>query len=165
MCPYVRGISAPKLPLGLGFSFLNFIIWVLREACCKKDPCNFKKEVLVSKVGNPCPNPSQLLASRILYVLLLGDKQNTRVAQKLVNSWSIPHQLLIPWEVAGVFLVVVLWQHPMNTHCGRQRYIINPKTFLHVAKLQLTLMNDPEIHTCISYMGKSRSHVGPPFLL
>ena len=35
-----------------------------------------------------------------------------RVAQKLANSWSTPRQLPIPWEVAGVFLAVVLWQHP-----------------------------------------------------
>ena len=35
-----------------------------------------------------------------------------RVAQKLLNSWSIPRQLPIPWEVAGVFLAIVLWQHP-----------------------------------------------------
>ena len=35
-----------------------------------------------------------------------------RVAQKLTNSWSTPRQLPNPWEVAGVFLAVVLWQHP-----------------------------------------------------
>ena len=36
-----------------------------------------------------------------------------RVAQKLVNSWSIPCQLSMPWEVAGVFFAVVLWQQPV----------------------------------------------------
>ena len=35
-----------------------------------------------------------------------------RVAQKLVTSWSIPRQLPIPWEVAGILLAVVFWQHP-----------------------------------------------------
>ena len=38
-----------------------------------------------------------------------------RVAQKLVNSWSTPLQLPIPWEVTGVFLAIVLWQHPTKS--------------------------------------------------
>ena len=38
-----------------------------------------------------------------------------RVAQKLVNSWSIPRQLPISWEVAGVLLAIVLWQHPKTS--------------------------------------------------
>ena len=36
-----------------------------------------------------------------------------RVAQELVTSWSIPRQLPTPWEVARVFIGVVLWQHPI----------------------------------------------------
>ena len=34
------------------------------------------------------------------------------ILRKLANSWSTPRQLPTPREVAGVFLAVVLWQHP-----------------------------------------------------
>ena len=42
-----------------------------------------------------------------------------RVAQKLANSWSTHCQLPTPWEVAGVFLAVVLWQGPCNQSFSR----------------------------------------------
>ena len=94
--------------------------WVLPEDYCKKDPCNFNTEMFMSKVGNPCPTLGQLLAGRILYAILVGEEQHEmgrqdfvhRVAQKLANSWSTPRQLPTPWELAGVFLAVALWQHP-----------------------------------------------------
>ena len=44
--------------------------------CCKKDPCNLNTERFVSKVGNPCPTLGQLLASRIVYALLVGEEQH-----------------------------------------------------------------------------------------
>ena len=97
-----------------------FPCWVLPEDYCKKDPCNFNTEMFVSKAGQPMSNSwstsswpdfVQVLAwrktvrnrpSKILYTELL----------KLANSWSTPRQLPTPWEVAGVFLAIVLWQHP-----------------------------------------------------
>ena len=88
---------------------LRIVLWVLPEDYCNKDPCNFNTEMFVSKVGigNPCPTLGQLLASRILYALLVGEK--------LANFWSTPSQLPTPWEVAGVFLAIVLWQD-LSTH-------------------------------------------------
>ena len=50
--------------------------WVLPEDYCKKDPCNFNAEIFVPKVGNPCLTLGQLLASRILYALLVGERQH-----------------------------------------------------------------------------------------
>ena len=53
--------------------------WVLPEDLCKKDPCNFNTEMFVSKVGNPCPALGlDDLASRILYALLVGEKNSTK---------------------------------------------------------------------------------------
>ena len=72
--------------------------WVLPEDYCKKDPCIFNTKVFVSKVGNPCPPLCQLLASRILYALFVGEEQYeisrarfctqscSKVGQLLVNS-------------------------------------------------------------------------------
>ena len=76
----------------------NRDLWVLPEDFCKKDPCNFNTQMFVSKVGNPCPTLGQHLASRILYAVLVAEKQlktakarfYTQSAQKLANSWSIP---------------------------------------------------------------------------
>ena len=85
---------------------------------------------MASHDSNPYPDRSRIarynatklgIASRILYKLLLGENSTQspkqdfvcRVAQKLANSWSTPRQLPTPWEVAGVFLAVVLWQHPI----------------------------------------------------
>ena len=86
--------------------------------------------MFVSKVGNPCPTLGQLLVSRILYALLVGENSTKspgqdfvhRVAQKLANSWSIPRQLPTPWEVAQVFLAIVLWQHPDIHRSGVRSY-------------------------------------------
>ena len=59
----------------------------------------------MSKVGNPCPTLGQLLASRILYALLVGEKQYeiararfctqscSKVGQLLVNSSPTPHPM------------------------------------------------------------------------
>ena len=87
----------------------NYDFWVLSDDYCKKDPCNFKQKCSYQKLATHV----QLLvkASRILYALLVEDFVH-RVAQQLVNIWSIPRQPPIPWQVAGVFLAVVLWQHP-----------------------------------------------------
>ena len=100
------------------------LIWVLPENYCKKDPCNFNTEMFVSKVGNLCPTLGQVIASRILYAFLVGETQHEiaradflhRFTQKLVNSWSIHRQLPIPWEIAGVSLAKILWQHPLVLH-------------------------------------------------
>ena len=35
----------------------------------------------------------------------------TELLKKLAISWSTPRQLPTPWEVAEVFLAIVLWQH------------------------------------------------------
>ena len=53
------------------------------------------------KLANRCPKIDQLLASRILYALLVGEKQYEiararfvhRVAQKLANSSPTPHPM------------------------------------------------------------------------
>ena len=79
---------------------------MLPEDYYKQDPCNFNTtEMFVSKVGNPCPTLGQLLASRILYALLVGEKQYeiararfctqscSKVGQLLVNSLPIPHPM------------------------------------------------------------------------
>ena len=81
------------------------INWVLPEDYCEKDPCYFNTEMFVSKVGNPCPTLGQLLASRILYTLLVAEKQYeitrarfciqscTRIGQLLVNSPPTHHSM------------------------------------------------------------------------
>ena len=61
---------------------------VLPEDCCKKGPCDFNTEVFVSKVGNPCPTLGQLLASRILYALLVGEKQHEIAKARFRAKWS-----------------------------------------------------------------------------
>ena len=94
--------------------------WVLPEVYCKKDPCNFNTEMFVSKAGNPCTTLGQFLASRTLYALLVGEEQYeiararfcTQSCSKVGQLWSVACHLPIPSEVAGVFLAVVLWQHP-----------------------------------------------------
>ena len=66
----------------------------------QEKPCNFNTEMFVSKVGQPCPTFGQLLASRILYALLVGKKQHDRQGKILYtellkswsNSWSNPCQ-------------------------------------------------------------------------
>ena len=59
----------------------------------------------MSKVGNPCRTLGQLLASRILYALLVGEKQHeiaretfctkscSEVGQLLANSSPTPHRM------------------------------------------------------------------------
>ena len=66
-------------------------------------PLQFNTEMFVSKVGNPCPRLGQLLACRILYALLAGEKQYeiakarfcsqscSKVCQLLANSSTTPH--------------------------------------------------------------------------
>ena len=87
--------------MGDSENILIYNTWVLPEDYCKKDLCKFNMDMFVSKVGNPCPALGQLPASRILYALVVGKNSTKspaqdfvhRVAQKLVNPWSIPRQL------------------------------------------------------------------------
>ena len=77
--------------------------WVLPEHYCKKDPCNFNTEMFVSK--KPCPSLGQLLANRILYALVVGEKQHeiagarfctqscSKVDQLLGKSSPTPHPM------------------------------------------------------------------------
>ena len=81
----------------------NLVSWLLPEDYCKKGPCNFNMEMFVSKVGNPYPTLGQHLASRILYALLVAERQHeiatarfctqscSQVGQLLVNSSPTPH--------------------------------------------------------------------------
>ena len=126
-------VSKHCSPVTFGVNF----VWVLPEDYCRKGPRNFNTEMFVTKVGNPYPTLGQLPASRILYVLLVGEKQyeiaRTRFCTELLKSWSTLGQFLanspIPCEVTGVFLAVVLWQHPI---CSRVR--------LAEARLRVTLL-------------------------
>ena len=75
---------------------------------------------------------AQVLSS----LILVGEKQQEiararfcLVAQKLVNSWSIPRQLPIRWEVGGAFLAIVLWQHPRLVRGQRSYRARNPENF------------------------------------
>ena len=72
------------------FLSLRRFDWALPEDYCKKDPCNFNTEMLVSKVGNPCPTLGQLLASRILYVLVVGLKQHDIGEILYTEFWGFP---------------------------------------------------------------------------
>ena len=78
--------------------------------------------MLMSESGNPCPTLGQLLASRIVYRALgkrktAQNRQGKILYTELLKSRATlgqpPCQLPTPWEVARVFLaIVVLWQHP-----------------------------------------------------
>ena len=82
----------------------------------------------MSKVGQPMSN-SWSTSSQPDFVRALGRRKTVRkspkqdfvhrVAQKLANSWSTLRQLPTPWEVAGVFLAIVLWQHPIHNFPNR----------------------------------------------
>ena len=75
-------------------------------------------DVRVNIVGNPCRTLGQLSASRILYVLLVGEKQReiararfctqscSKVGQLLVNSSPTPR----PMGSCRGLLAMVLWQ-------------------------------------------------------
>ena len=73
------------------------------EDYCEKDPCSTRK-CSCQKLANPCPTLGQLLASRVLYALLVEEKQHesararfcTQSCSKLVNSLSTPRHLPIP---------------------------------------------------------------------
>ena len=75
----------------------------------------------MSKVGQLMPN-SWSTSSQPDFVHTLGRTKTARNRQgkilhtELLKSWptlgQTPRQLPTPWEVAGVFLAVVLWQHP-----------------------------------------------------
>ena len=76
--------------------------------------------------------PSKILYTELLKVgqLLVNCSQTphsiqarfcTQSCSKLANSWSTARQLPTPWEVAGVFLVIVLWQHRTFTAWNRTR--------------------------------------------
>ena len=78
--------------------------------CCqrttaRKTPAVSTRKCSCQKLANPCPTLGQLLASRILYKLLLGEKQHeiaqarlctqscSKVGQLLVNSSPTPHPM------------------------------------------------------------------------
>ena len=93
----------------------------LAEKLCKKDPCNFNTEMFGFKVGNPCPTLRQLLASWILYVLLVGEKRYeisrqdldsqscSKVGQLLVNS-----SVFLNWGTR-ISTEQSIWAHPNAT--------------------------------------------------
>ena len=76
--------------------FLSRFLWLLGVAkgLLQERPLQLQHGDVHVKVGNPCPTLGQLLANRILYALLVREKQHEiagqdfvhRVAQKLVNS-------------------------------------------------------------------------------
>ena len=138
-CKGQEGLHKVPLEGATGACLPSSRNWVLPEDYCKKDPCNLNTEMFVSEIGNPCPTLDQLLASRILYALLVGEKQHkiamarfctqscSEVGQLLVNSSPTPHLM----EVAGVFLAIVLWQHPKKTRekaflCRKPLIFSNP---------------------------------------
>ena len=78
--------------------------------CCqrttaRKTPAISTRKCSCQKLANRCPTLGQLLASRILYALLVGEKQNeitkarfctqscSKVGQLLVNSSPTPHPM------------------------------------------------------------------------
>ena len=54
------------------------LVWVLPEDCCKKDPCNFKTEMFVSKVGSPNMSNSWSTSSQPDFLHTLGRKRTVR---------------------------------------------------------------------------------------
>ena len=52
----------------------------------RKTPAISTRKCSCQKLANPCPTLGQLLASRILYKLLLGEKQY-EIAQALGHRW------------------------------------------------------------------------------
>ena len=98
-------------------------IWVLPEDYCKKDPRNFNTEMFVSKVGQPMSN-SWSTSSQPDLVRALGRRKTVRNRQgkilytELLKSWPTLGQLLANspphGTTAGVFLAIVLWQHPKD---------------------------------------------------
>ena len=113
------GLASGTLPLPRGFSNVPwrkraFALWKLLPAtgvifgCCqrtsaRKTPAISTRKFLCQKLVNSCPTLGQLLASRILYTLLVGEKQHeiararfctqscSKVGQLLVNSSPTPH--------------------------------------------------------------------------
>ena len=76
--------------------------------------------MFVSKVGTSCPTLGQLLASRILYALLVGETARNRQGKilytELLKSWStLAHvsPISIYMGSCRVFLAIFLWQHPI----------------------------------------------------
>ena len=111
--------------------------WVLPQDCCTKSPCNFNTEMFVLKVGNPCPTLGQLLASRILYALVVGEKQHeiararfrtqscSKVGQILVSCSQTPHpgmQRSLPacWDTKDAQPDFMRWQVSFNQNPARE---------------------------------------------
>ena len=108
-----RNRSSPELCIQQSPCIRNWQVWELRRGpllgvargLLQERPLQFSTEMFVSKVGNPRPTLGQLLASRILYVLLVGEKQHeiararfctqscSKVGQLLVNSSPTPHPM------------------------------------------------------------------------
>ena len=98
----VNSLQVVKLHV-VKFTTCSILLGVAR-GLLQERPMQFQ-QMFVSKVGNPCPTLGQLLASRILYKLLIGEKQYklsqarfctqscSKVGQLLVNSSPTPHPM------------------------------------------------------------------------
>ena len=76
-----------------------------RNGTASKTPAISTRKCSCQKLANPCPTLGQLLASRILYALLVGEKQHgiararfgiqsySKVGRLLVNSTPTPHPM------------------------------------------------------------------------
>ena len=97
----------------------------LSDAFLKERPLQFQHRRVRVKSWQPMSN-SWSTSSQPDFVRALGRRKNSSKSSKgkilcteLAHSWSTPRQLLTPWEVAGVFLAIVLWQPP-TVGCPRQ---------------------------------------------
>ena len=77
--------------------------------------------MFLSKVGIPCPTLGQLVACRILYAHLVGEKQHEiaraiLLYKELLKSWSSLGQFLanfpFPWEIV---LQTLTYSSPLAT--------------------------------------------------
>ena len=101
-----RGSLGIKNPLSFGWFSLPFSkIGCCQRTTARKTPALSTWKCSCQKLANRCPTLGQLLASRILYALLVGDKQYeiakarfctqscSKVDQLLVNSSPTPHPM------------------------------------------------------------------------
>ena len=141
----------------LSFSLLGVARGLLQERLLQFQHGNVRAQ----KLANPCPTLGQLLASRILYTLLVGEKQHeiakarfctqscSKVGQLLVNSSPTP----IPWEVARVFLAEGVF--------GKFRILL--EGFLKALEFQLT-KTDPVFYKHLETALLLRSQFSQPFI-
>ena len=108
----------------LFFPLLNDFVWVWPEDYCKEDPCNFPWN---GELARNWPRVGQLLSNsvykilpwRFLAVFLLPRARTKsawlEVDQELDVGCQVWHEHhIFRVEIAGVFLAVVLWQHPIR---------------------------------------------------